>query len=138
TALLALARLGAVETQPAIFKSLTAFPFSSLTEEQVLNKLRVITVSIARQGVPSGEPAKLLLADINPMYPAKTENVNRELCSILLALDAPEAVSRTVALLRAATTQEEQITYVTALRNIKTGWNENLRRDYLAWWNGSR
>ena len=138
TALLALARLGAVETQPAIFKSLTAFPFSSLTEEQVLNKLRVITVSIARQGVPSGEPAKLLLADINPMYPAKTENVNRELCSILLALGAPEAVSRTVALLRAATTQEEQITYVTALRNIKTGWNENLRRDYLAWWNGSR
>ena len=138
TALLALARLGAVETQPAIFKSLTAFPFSSLTEEQVLNKLRVITVSIARQGVPSGEPAKLLLADINPMYPAKTEKVNRELCSILLALDAPEAVSRTVALLRAATTQEEQITYVTALRNIKTGWNENLRRDYLAWWNGSR
>jgi putative heme-binding domain-containing protein len=138
TALLALARLGAVETQPAIFKSLTAFPFSSLTEEQVLNKLRVITVSIARQGVPSGEPAKLLLADINPMYPAKTENVNRELCSILLALGAPEAVSRTVALLRAATTQEEQITYVTALRNIKTGWTENLRRDYLAWWNGSR
>jgi putative heme-binding domain-containing protein len=138
TALLALARLGAVETQPAIFKSLTAFPFSSLTEEQVLNKLRVITVSIARQGVPSGEPAKLLLADINPMYPAKTENINRELCSILLALGAPEAVSRTVALLRAATTQEEQITYVTALRNIKTGWNENLRRDYLAWWNGSR
>ncbi|MFN4944476.1 MAG: c-type cytochrome, partial [Akkermansiaceae bacterium] len=55
-----------------------------------------------------------------------------------LALDAPEAVSRTVALLRAATTQEEQITYVTALRNIKTGWTENLRRDYLAWWNGSR
>ena len=138
TALLALARLGAADTQPALFKSLTAFPTSSLTEEQVLNKLRVITVSIARQGVPSGESAKLLLADINPLYPAKTENVNRELCSILLALDAPEAVSRTVTLLRAASTQEEQITYVTALRNIKTGWTENLRRDYLAWWNGSR
>jgi putative heme-binding domain-containing protein len=138
TALLALARLGTADTQPALFKSLAAFPFSSLTEEQVLNKLRVITVSIARQGVPSGEPAKLLLADVNPLYPAKTEDVNRELCPILLALGAPEAVSRTVTLLRAATTQEEQITYVTALRNIKTGWTENLRRDYLAWWNGSR
>lgn len=138
TALLALARLGAADSQPALFKSLTAFPFYSLTEEQVLNKLRVITVSIARQGVPSGESAKLLLADINPLYPAKTEIVNRELCSILLALDAPEAVSRTVTLLRAATTQEEQVTYVTALRNIKIGWTENLRRDYLAWWNGSR
>jgi putative heme-binding domain-containing protein len=138
TALLALARLGTADTQPALFKSLAAFPFSSLTEEQVLNKLRVITVSIARQGVPSGEPAKLVLADVNPLYPAKTEDVNRELCPILLALGAPEAVSRTVTLLRAAITQEEQITYVTALRNIKSGWTENLRRDYLAWWNGSR
>jgi len=138
TALLALARLGAAETQPAIFKSLTVIPFSSLTEEQVLNKLRVITVSIARQGVPAGEAAKMVLAEVNPLYPAKTEYANRELCQILLALNAPEAVSRTVTLLRAATTQEEQVTYVTALRNIKTGWTENLRRDYLSWWNGAR
>ncbi len=138
TALLALARLGAAETQPAIFKSLTAFPFSSLTEEQVLNKLRVITVSIARQGVPTGEAANMVLAEVNPLYPAKTEYANRELCQILLALNAPEAVSRTVTLLRAATTQEEKVTYVTALRNIKTGWTENLRRDYLSWFNGAR
>jgi putative heme-binding domain-containing protein len=138
TALLALARLGTADTQPAIFKSLTAFPFSSLTEEQVLNKLRVITVSIARQGVPVGEAANMVLADVNPLYPAKTEYANRELCQILLALNAPEVVSRTVTLLRAATTQEEQVTYVTALRNIKTGWTENLRRDYLSWWNGAR
>jgi len=54
------------------------------------------------------------------------------------AINAPEAVSRTVTLLRAATTQEEQVTNVTALRNIKTGWTENLRRDYLAWLNGAR
>ena len=138
TALLALSRLGSADTQPAIFKSLAAFPFSSLTEEQVLNKLRVITVSIARQGVPDGESARMLIAEVSPLYPAKTEVVNRELCQILIALEAPDSVSRTVALLRAASTQEEQVTYVTALRNIKTGWTENLRRDYLSWWNGSR
>ena len=138
TALLALARVGTSDTQPALFKSLTAFPFSTLTEAQVLNKLRVIKVSIARQGVPAGEAAQTVLAEVDPLYPAKTENANRELCQILLALDAPAAVARTVTLLRAATTQEEQVTYVTALRNIKTGWTENLRRDYLSWWNGGR
>ncbi len=138
TVLLALARVGTSGTQPAIIKALTAFPFSSLTEEQVLNKLRVITVSIARQGVPAGEAAKMVLAEVNPLYPAKSEDVNRELCQILLALNAPGVVSRTVTLLRAAATQEEQVTYVTALRNIKTGWTENLRRDYLSWWNGGR
>ena len=138
TALLALARLGAADTQSSIFSALTALPFSSLTEEQALNKLRVITVSIARQGVPVGEAAKIVLSDVNPLYPAKTEYANRELCQILIALDAPEAVSRTVSLLRAATTQEEQLSYVVALRNVKTGWTENLRRDYLFWWNGGR
>ncbi len=138
TALLALARLGTSDTQPAILKALTAFPFAKLSESQTLDKLRVIEVSIARQGVPAGEVAGMLIADVNPLYPAKSEYANRELCQILLALNAPNAVARTVALLRAAPTQEEQVTYVMALRNIKTGWTDNLRRDYLSWWNGAR
>ncbi len=138
TALLALARLGTDEVQPAVLKSLISIPFAGLTEEQQLEKLRVIEVSIARHGVPTGEILKQLLADVDPLYPAKTEFLNRELCQILLALNAPKAVARTVALLKAAPTQEEQVTYVMALRNIKTGWNVDLRRTYLSWWNGGR
>ena len=136
--LLALARLGAAETQPAIIKALAAFPFAKLTKEQVLAKLRVIEVSIARQGVPAGESAAQVIADVDPLYPAKTEFANRELCQILLALNAPSAVAKTVALLKAAPTQEEQVTYAVALRGLKTGWNEDLRRDYLSWWTTGR
>ncbi len=138
TALLSLARLGGTEAQPALLKALTAFPFSGLTEEQTLNKLRVIEVSIARQGVPAGEIAKQVIGDVDPLFPAKTEFANRELCQVLLALSAPNAVARTVALLKAAPTQEEQVTYVMALRNIKAGWTPDLRRDYLSWWNGGK
>jgi putative heme-binding domain-containing protein len=104
----------------------------------VLDKLRVIQVCIARHGVPAGEAAAALVTEVNPLYPAKSEPANRELCQILLALNAPGAVSKTVALLRAAGTQEEQFTYVLALRNTKAGWTENLRRDYLSWWTGGR
>lgn len=138
TALLALVRLGPSDTQADVFKALRAFPFAGLTEEQTLNKLRVIEVSLARQGVPAGEVASALIAELDPLFPAKTEFANRELSQILLALNAPNSVARTVALLRAAPTQEEQITYVVALRNIKTGWTENLRRDYFSWWNGGQ
>jgi len=138
TALLALARLGGADTQPAILKALATFPFAKLTEQQALDKLRVIEVSISRQGIPTGDVAKGLIAEVNPLYPAKTEFANRELCQILLALNAAEAVAKTVALLKAAPTQEEQITYVMALRNIKTGWNIDLRKDYLSWWNSGR
>lgn len=138
TALLALARVGGSDVQPSIFKALTAFPFSELTGDQVLHKLRVMTVSVARHGVPSGAVAAVAVADLDPLYPAATEEVNRELCSLLLALNAPAAVSRTVALMRAAATQEEQVTYAIALRNVSSGWTENLRRDYFAWWHGGR
>ena len=138
TALLALARLGDAETQPELIKSLMAIPPASLTEEQLLEKLRVIEVSIARQGVPTGDVAKHLVASLDPLYPAKSESVNRELCQILLALNAPGAVAKTIALLQAAPTQEEQITYVVNLRNVKAGWTPELRRAYLTWWNTAR
>jgi len=138
TALLALARLGAADTQPAVLKSLISIPFAGLAEEQKLEKLRVIEVAIARHGLPTGEIARQLIADVDPLYPAKTEFENRELCQILLALNAPNAVARTVALLKAAPTQEEQVTYAMDLRNIKTGWNVDLRKTYLSWWNGGR
>jgi len=60
------------------------------------------------------------------------------LCQILLALNAPSAVAKTVALLKNAPTQEEQVTYAVHLRNVKAGWNVDLRRTYLSWWNGGR
>ncbi len=138
TALLALARLGSADTQPAIVKALTSKSFADLTDEQTLDKLRVIEISIARQGVPTGDVARQLIADVDPMYPAKSQAVNRELCQILLALKAPGAVARTVALLKAAPTQEEQVTYAVHLRNVKAGWDLENRRTYLSWWNGGR
>lgn len=138
TALLALARLGAADTQPAILNSLASFPFADLSEEQKLDKLRVIQVSLARQGVPTGDVAKGLIAHVDPLFPAKSESANRELCQILLALNAPNAVARTVALLKAAPTQEEQVAYAVHLRNVKSGWNVDLRKTYLSWWNAGR
>lgn len=138
TALLALARLGAADTQAAIVNSLTSIPSDKFTEEQALAKLRVIEVSIARQGVPTGDVAKQIIADLDPQYPAQSEFVNRELSQILLALNAPNAVAKTISLLKSAPTQEEQVTYAMHLRNIKAGWNVELRKTYLSWWNAGR
>jgi putative heme-binding domain-containing protein len=57
---------------------------------------------------------------------------------VLLAVDAPNAVARTIGLLKVAPTQEEQLAYVMALRNVKKGWTVELRRPYLLWWNQGR
>ena len=82
--------------------------------------------------------AKLILVDVDSLFPAESQSVNRELCQILIALNAPNAVARIIVLLMVATTQEEQVTYAVHLRNVKTGWNPDLRRTYLSWWNADR
>jgi len=135
TALLAVARLGGTESQTDLFHALAKFPLSQLTNEaQQLEKLRVIEVSLSRQGKPAPEIAAPLVAEFNPLYPAKTIPLNRELCQILLALDVPDTIARTLKLLAAAPTQEEQITYLFHLRTIANGWTPALRREYLTWW----
>jgi putative heme-binding domain-containing protein len=135
TALLALARLGGTDSQADLMKALAKFPMSELQNEaQQLEKLRVIEVSLSRQGKTDPQVTGPLIAELSPLYPAKTISLNRELCQILLALDAPGTIGKTLQLLSAAPTQEEQLNYAVALRTISNGWTPELRRQYFTWW----
>ncbi|MEP6672245.1 MAG: heme-binding protein [Chthoniobacter sp.] len=139
TALLSVARLGGTESQADLFKALAKFPLSQIkSEAQQLEKLRVIEVSLSRQGRPATDLTAPLIAELSPLYPANTVALNRELCQILLALDAPDTIARTLKLLAAAPTQEEQLNYIVALRTIATGWTPELRRQYFTWWTVKR
>jgi putative heme-binding domain-containing protein len=135
TALLAVARLGGTASEGDVLKALARFPITKLKDEaQQLEKLRVIEVLLSRQGKPAPELAAPLIAELSAIYPASTVSLNRELCQILLALDAPDTISRTLKLLAAAPTQEEQLNYVVHLRTITNGWTPELRRQYFGWW----
>ena len=72
------------------------------------------------------------------IYPATSADLNRELCQVLVALEAPGVVAKTLALLSKAETQEEQLIYMYALRNLKTGWTPADRKAYFAWFNKPR
>ncbi|MBI3855872.1 MAG: heme-binding protein, partial [Planctomycetes bacterium] len=138
TALLSLARLGSKTDQADLYKALAKFPAGKLDEPLLLDKLRVVQVSLARHGAPADDAIKALTADLDPLYPAKSVPLNLELCQVLLSLEAPDAVAKTVALLNAAPTQEEQIGYVHHLRTVKKGWTPELHRAYFAWWTKDR
>ena len=133
TALLALARCGGRETQAGLFEALEKFPFSRLTLEQQLFKLRVMEVSFIRQGRPPEALALRTMETLDALYPSTEENLNEELCQLLLYLQAPDAVAKTVALLDNAATQEDQTCYLMRLRTITNGWTLDLRKDYLGW-----
>jgi putative heme-binding domain-containing protein len=134
TALLALARGGEAGDQRNLATALMRFPLDSLTEEQKLLKLRVIQLSFLRQGKPPGDLAQLASENLNRHYPAPSWPLNRELSRLLIYLEAPGVVAKTLALLEAAPTQEEQVHYVAQLRNLRSGWTIEDRRRHLSWW----
>jgi putative heme-binding domain-containing protein len=138
TALLALARCGPPATQRDLLMALKKFPLSSLDEELQLLKLRVIELSFSRQGRPAPDLAQLAIEKLDAHYPSSSERMNRELCQLLLYLRAPDAITKTLALLDQAPTQEEQTRYILHLRTITNGWPLDQRKHYLSWFNKNR
>ncbi len=133
TALLALARCGGKESQTDLLLALKKFPFTALTEDQQLTKLRLIELSFIRQGRPTPELAKLGVEKLGALYPSASPRLNRELVQLLVYLEAPDVVAKTLKLLDQAATQEEQATYIFYLRNLKSGWTLEQRQKYFEW-----
>lgn len=133
TALLALARCGGKETQGDLLMALKKFPFAALTEDQQLAKLRLIELSFIRQGRPAPELARLATEKLSALYPSASARLNAELVQLLVYLEAPEVVAKTMSLLDRAVTQEEQARYIFHLRTLKSGWTLAQRQKYFEW-----
>ncbi|MBI5774780.1 MAG: c-type cytochrome [Verrucomicrobia bacterium] len=131
TALLALARVGGRESQLDCLTALDKWPLASLPEDKQLEKLRVLEVSFARHGKPSAGMAESLALRLGAQYPARSFNVNQELVQLLVFLEAPGTVKKTLALLEAAPTQEQQFAYLFHLRTLAGGWTLEQRQHYF-------
>jgi putative heme-binding domain-containing protein len=133
--LIALSRVGDKSLEPKILQSLGRLQFSSLTRDQLLMALRAYGLCFIRMGPPAGEAIKPLQARFDALYPSSDNIVNRELCRMLTYLDAPSVVPKSMALLAAANTQEDQLFYVFILRTMKDGWSMEQRKQYFSWLN---
>jgi putative heme-binding domain-containing protein len=132
-ALLALARCGDRDQQGPLLKSLGEIDPAQFTEEQTLDVLRVLSLSLIRMGRPKEETIDGITERLLPAYPSKSEWINRELCRLLVYLDTPGTIGKTMKLLAAAPTQEEQMHYVFTLRHLKRGWTPEQRAAYFNW-----
>ena len=158
----ALARLGGKEHQNDVLAILQQLDFTKLTEPQQLALIRAYELTIARSGVPEGEALAKSIAQLDAVYPAKTNDLNRELSRTLIALGSPNAVPKTMNLLASAKDDPvswlsvermtrndrygpnflregdarpntQQIAYAYALRVAKTGWTPELRATFAKW-----
>jgi putative heme-binding domain-containing protein len=85
-----------------MFKSLMQVDYKKLSSKEKQDILRTFEVLLARHG-SNAEAIKLqLIAYLDPHYPANDNLLDRSLAILLVHLDAPTAVSKTLALLKNA------------------------------------
>lgn len=105
---IALARQGDSSLKSSVFQQLMTVDYSKLSATQQGDLLRAFELVVTRMGKPDAAQQAQLIAYLNPHFPAKTNSLNRPLSKMLVYLDAPEAVSKTMALMTSAVDDKEE------------------------------
>jgi putative heme-binding domain-containing protein len=133
SALLALARVGAQADRAAVVSRVAQWWPQLKAEPLQLDALRAAEVALARYGQPYPETNGELRRALDVAYPATSSTLNRELSQILIALEAPRVVPRTLALVAQAPMVEDQLHYIFHLRHLREGWSAAERETYFRW-----
>ncbi|MEX1238779.1 MAG: heme-binding protein [Cyclobacteriaceae bacterium] len=101
-AMIALTRHGKPASATAMLKALMAINYAQLSEAQQIDVLRAFELIVLRMGTPQGAVKTQLTEYLNPYYPASSNALNRSLSKLLVYLEAPGVVEKTIALLATA------------------------------------
>ena len=167
TGAVALARQGDKSAQPKLLAALDSIDFAKLDEEaQQLELLRAYALAFIRLGKPDLATASQIAKKFDAFYPAKSNNLNRELCRVLVYLESPTVINKTMDLIAKESDQQledisellarnggyggtianmlanqpdlQKIHYALALRNMRFGWTLGQRKTYFEWLDGAR
>ncbi|MDB4640086.1 c-type cytochrome [Pirellulaceae bacterium] len=161
--MLALAKQGKGEHFNAFVKAMDGIDVSTLTESETLDYLRTLSVGFIRLGQPNPSMKRVFAGKIDPLFPSKSDPLNRELSKVLVYLDSPQVIGKTLAIMKNPPKQSPQemnellarnagyggtiakmlsnlpelqnIHYAMMLRNMRYGWTLEQRREYFAWLN---
>ena len=73
----------------------------------------------------SARQASGIAGRLDALYPNPSDDVNHELCQLLVYLESPSVVPKSLALLDKGQTQEEQLYYMFNLRNVRAAGRRN-------------
>jgi putative heme-binding domain-containing protein len=160
TALVALARQGPKEALAGLLGALERLDLAGLPEPLVLDALRAYQLAFIRLGPPPEELRRRAAARLDAHYPHRFPAANRELAQLLVYLESPTVVEKSLRLMREAgpaprpkwvtafdrnrgyggvvqkmlakMPPAEGIHYAFVLRNARTGWTPERRKEYFA------
>ncbi|HSI35496.1 MAG TPA: c-type cytochrome, partial [Tepidisphaeraceae bacterium] len=121
--------------QPAILDALNRLDLKRLSEEQQLELIRAYDLAFIRMGRPPEPAGQVVAARIDAIFPSPSPAVNREAVQLLAYLGSQSVITKGLALMSKATTQEDQFHYAFVLRNVPAGWTLDQRKAYFAWVN---
>ncbi len=135
-AILALARAGQPEDQAAAVNAMSRLTWNELSKFQQLHMLRNLGLMMVRMVKKDEPPSPELLALISKVggaYPANDAELDREFSRVLIAAGVPDAIEKTLLVLKNAETQQQQIHFALALAAAKTEWTRSQREEYFQW-----
>ncbi|RPE12418.1 heme-binding protein [Chitinophaga lutea] len=101
-ATIALARRGDSTLRNSLLQQLQTVNFAGLSASQQVDLLRAFELVLARMGMPEDSIKQSTIAYLNAHFPAATNELNSPLSKLLVYLGAPDAVQKTVALMKTA------------------------------------
>ena len=159
TAAIALAHQGKPEDQAVVLERLGDLKLADLGEEDLLSALRAYELAFTRMGEPSDAWRQKLITRFDALYPDKRHAVNAELVQLLVYLQSPTVVEKTLALMQQLGPEpipdwsylisrnagyggtvgkmlsdmppSRAIHFAFVLRNVKSGWTLPQRRQYF-------
>ena len=116
-----------------MLETLERVDWTKLTAPQKIDYLRAYQLVFIRGGTPDAAWKERAGKRIDAWYPSKNREVNAELCKLICYLEPSDGVTKTLALMAKAPSQEEQIEYSLSLRSVKTGFTQKQHEEYLDW-----
>ncbi len=98
-AMIALAHQGKSASKDAMLQALTTIDFDKLSPSQQIDLVRAFEVVIFRMGKPEGVVKNQVATYLDAHYPAQGNELNRVLSKVLVHIDAPGSVEKTLTLL---------------------------------------
>ena len=116
-----------------LLDAVLSIDMSNLDATSQLTLQRTIQIILNRFGRPDNSTVEKLSAAIDPLFPSNSADLNWLLCETLAYLQSPSVAAKTMNLIEAAPTQEEQVQYARSIRMLQTGWTPELRTAYFEW-----
>ena len=161
TGVVGLARQADKSLQAKLLAALGGLDWKQLSEPQQLDLLRAYQLIFIRMGEGAEAPRAQLVAKLDPLFPAASDALDRELSTLLVYLRSPTIIRKAVALMQRPSRHDFPVTdellarnrgygdtiakmlanfpdqmqmhYAFVLRNMKEGWTLEERKAYFEW-----